>query len=106
RSFDLVRGARQPGKIHLRLLNQSSKYELAGFYDPNSENAQKVSQEFGYKKFDSIEELIDNVEVVDIVTPTLSHYDCAVMAIKKGKHIFLERSEEHTSELQSRENFV
>ncbi len=86
-----VLGAGHLGKIHLRLLNQSSKYELAGFYDPNSENAQKVSQEFGYKKFDSIEELIDNVEVVDIVTPTLSHYDCAVMAIKKGKHIFLEK---------------
>ncbi len=56
---------------------------------PIRKNAQKVSQEFGYKKFDSIEELIDNVEVVDIVTPTLSHYDCAVMAIKKGKAHFL-----------------
>lgn len=86
-----VLGAGHLGKIHLRLLNQSSKYELVGFYDPNSENAQKVSQEFGYKKFDSIEELIENVDVVDIVTPTLSHYDCAVMAIKKGKHIFLEK---------------
>ncbi len=86
-----VLGAGHLGKIHLRLLNQSSKYELVGFYDPNSENAQKVSQEFGYRKFDTIEELIENVDVVDIVTPTLSHYDCAVMAIKKGKHIFLEK---------------
>lgn len=86
-----VLGAGHLGKIHLRLLNQSSKYELVGFYDPNSENAQKISAEFGYRKFDSIEELIENVDVVDIVTPTLSHYDCAVMAIKKGKHIFLEK---------------
>ncbi|MFA5555932.1 MAG: Gfo/Idh/MocA family oxidoreductase [Flavobacteriaceae bacterium] len=86
-----VLGAGHLGKIHLRLLNQSSKYELVGFYDPNSENAQKISAEFGYRKFDTIEELIENVDVVDIVTPTLSHYDCAVMAIKKGKHIFLEK---------------
>lgn len=86
-----VLGAGHLGKIHLRLLNQSSKYELVGFYDPNAENAQKVSGEFGYRKFDTIEELIENVDVVDIVTPTLSHYDCAVMAIKKGKHIFLEK---------------
>jgi predicted dehydrogenase len=86
-----VLGAGHLGKIHLRLLNQSEKYELVGFYDPNSDNAQKVSQEFGYRKFDTIEELIENVDVVDIVTPTLSHYDCAVMAIKKGKHIFLEK---------------
>ncbi len=86
-----VLGAGHLGKIHLRLLNQSEKYELVGFYDPNAENAQKVSEEFGYRKFDTIEELIENVQVVDIVTPTLSHYDCAVMAIKKGRHIFLEK---------------
>lgn len=86
-----VLGAGHLGKIHLRLLNQSEKYELVGFYDPNAENAQKVSEEFGYRKFDTIEELIENVQVVDIVTPTLSHYDCAVLAIKKGKHIFLEK---------------
>ncbi|HTO35951.1 MAG TPA: Gfo/Idh/MocA family oxidoreductase [Flavobacterium sp.] len=86
-----VLGAGHLGKIHLRLLNQSEKYKLVGFYDPNAENAQKVSEEFGYRKFDTIEELIENVQVVDIVTPTLSHYDCAVMAIKKGKHIFLEK---------------
>lgn len=93
-----VLGAGHLGKIHLRLLNQSEKYELVGFYDPNADNAQKVSQEFGYRKFDTIEELIENVDVVDIVTPTLSHYDCAVMAIKKGKHIFLEKPISNTVE--------
>jgi len=93
-----VLGAGHLGKIHLRLLNQSEKYKLVGFYDPNAENAQKVSTEFGYRKFDTIEELIENVDVVDIVTPTLSHYDCAVMAIKKGKHIFLEKPISNTIE--------
>jgi len=86
-----VLGAGHLGKIHLKLLHQSKKYELIGFYDPNTKNAQKVSEEFGYKIFDSLEELIRNVEVVDIVTPTLSHYHCAVMAIESGKHIFLEK---------------
>ena len=54
-----VLGAGHLGKIHLRLLNQSSKYELVGFYDPCKENAAKVAEEFGYKPFDSIQELID-----------------------------------------------
>ena len=53
-----VLGAGHLGKIHLRLLNQSDKYELVGFYDPNSENADKVAAEFGYRKFDSVTELI------------------------------------------------
>lgn len=86
-----VLGAGHLGKIHLRLLNQSSKYELVGFYDPFKENAQKVAAEFGYKAFDTIEELIQEVDVVDIVTPTLSHYDCALQALKAKKHIFLEK---------------
>lgn len=86
-----VLGAGHLGKIHLRLLNQSEKYELVGFFDPIKENAEKVSEEFGYKAFNSVEELIDAVDVVDIVTPTLSHFDCAKAAIEKGKHIFIEK---------------
>jgi predicted dehydrogenase len=86
-----VLGAGHLGKIHLRLLQESDKYELIGFFDPFTENAQKVAEEFGYKLFDSIEALIDAVEVVDIVTPTLSHFECAKMAIEKGRHIFIEK---------------
>lgn len=93
-----VLGAGHLGKIHLRLLNQSDKYELVGFYDPNSDNAEKVSKEFGYHKFDTIAELVAAVDVVDIVTPTLSHYECAKEAITAGKHIFVEKPISNTIE--------
>ena len=86
-----VLGAGHLGKIHLKLLNQSSKYDLVGFYDPVKSNAEKVEKEFGYTAFDSVSELINKVDVVDIVTPTLSHFDCAKEAIYAGKHIFIEK---------------
>jgi predicted dehydrogenase len=86
-----VLGAGHLGKIHLRLLQESKMYELVGFFDPFKENAKKVAKEFGYKLFDSVEELIAAVEVVDIVTPTLSHFECAKKAIEKGRHIFIEK---------------
>lgn len=86
-----VLGAGHLGKIHLKLLKESKKYELVGFFDPSKENSKKVSEEFGYYAFDSIEDLIDSVDVVDIVTPTLSHFDCAKMAIENGCHIFIEK---------------
>lgn len=86
-----VLGAGHLGKIHLKLLNQSTRYELVGFYDPSPENTQKVVEEFGYHAFNSIDELIDAVDVVDIVTPTLSHFDCAKKSIENGKHIFVEK---------------
>ncbi|GLB49736.1 oxidoreductase [Neptunitalea sp. Y10] len=93
-----VLGAGHLGKIHLRLLNQSDKYELVGFYDPDKENAAKITEEFGYTYFDTIEALIAAVDVVDIVTPTLSHYECAVKAIENKKHIFIEKPISNTIE--------
>jgi predicted dehydrogenase len=93
-----VLGAGHLGKIHLRLLNQSNKYQLVGFYDADPEYAKLVVDEFGYTYFDTIDGLIDAVDVVDIVTPTLSHYDCAKAAIKKGKHIFIEKPITNTVE--------
>ncbi len=93
-----VLGAGHLGKIHLRLLNQSEKYELVGFYDAFNENANKVAAEFGYKKFDSIAELIAAVDVVDIVTPTMQHFECAKQVIEAGKHIFIEKPISNTVE--------
>ncbi len=86
-----VLGAGHLGKIHLRLLAASPHYNLVGFYDPFTENATKVAKEFGYTLFDSLEALIDAVDIVDIVTPTLSHFDCAKKAIEKGCHVFIEK---------------
>ena len=93
-----VLGAGHLGKIHLRLLNQSKKYELVGFYDAFDENAKKVATEFGYKKFDSIADLIAAVDVVDIVTPTMQHFDCAKQVIEAGKHLFIEKPISNTVE--------
>ena len=93
-----VLGAGHLGKIHLRLLNESEKYELVGFYDPDVINAKRVAEELGYSYFENINALIDAVDVVDIVTPTLSHFDCAKKAMKKGKHIFIEKPITNTLE--------
>jgi predicted dehydrogenase len=93
-----VLGAGHLGKIHLRLLKQSEEYNLVGFYDADATNGKKVEAEFGYKFFDSIDALIDAVDMIDIVTPTLSHYDCAKQAIAKGKHIFIEKPITNTVE--------
>lgn len=93
-----VLGAGHLGKIHLKLLQQSEKYDLVGFYDPDIANGQRVAGEFNYNYFENLDDLIDAVDVVDIVTPTLSHYNCAIKAITKGKHIFIEKPITNTVE--------
>ena len=86
-----VIGAGHLGKIHLRLLETSKRYELIGFYDSNNKNAKVLSSEKGYRLFDSIEELIEACDMIDIVTPTLFHHEVSLKAIAKKKHIFIEK---------------
>ncbi|WP_109439164.1 Gfo/Idh/MocA family protein [Aquimarina sp. AU119] len=86
-----VLGAGHLGKIHLRLLEQSENYNLIGFYDASQSQAKSIVEEFGYQLFNSVEELIDAVDVVDIVTPTFAHFEVAKQAIKAGKHVFIEK---------------
>jgi len=86
-----VIGAGHLGKIHLRLLEASQRYKLIGFYDSNNKNAKTLSREKGYRLFDSLEELIESCEMIDIVTPTLFHHEVSLKAIAKKKHIFIEK---------------
>lgn len=86
-----VLGTGHLGKIHLKLIREIKDFELVGFYDPNDENAMQAEKEFGAKRISEIETLIDASDAVDIVTNTLSHFDCASAAIKKSKHVFIEK---------------
>ncbi len=86
-----VLGAGHLGKIHLKLLNQSEKYQLVGFYDANKKAARQITDEFGYKSFPTMEALIDACDVIDVVTPTIYHFDCAKKVITAGKHLFIEK---------------
>src|SRR5690606_40705282 len=93
-----VLGAGHLGKIHLRLLKESEKYELVGFYDIDEAGGRKVEEEFGYKYFNDLDALIAAVDVVDVVTPTLSHYEVGKKTILAGKHLFIEKPITNTVE--------
>lgn len=86
-----VLGAGHLGKIHLKLLNQSEKYQLIGFFDADTVASEKISDEFGYKSFPSMEALIEACDVIDVVTPTIHHFECAKKVVEAGKHLFIEK---------------
>lgn len=94
-----VLGAGHLGKIHIRLLKElNDVFELVGFVDQSDENAQKVMDDFGIPRFNSIQELIEQVDCIDVVTPTLAHYDCAVQALRNSRHVFIEKPVTETVE--------
>jgi predicted dehydrogenase len=86
-----VLGAGHLGKIHLRCIREISNYDLIGFYDPDDHTAATVEKEFGIARYAAIEDLIKEADVIDIVTPTISHFDCASRALKMSKHVFIEK---------------
>jgi predicted dehydrogenase len=94
-----VLGAGHLGKIHLKCIGLATEhYQLVGFHDPNPQQAQEAAEAHNTKAFDSVEALLDAVDVVDIVTPTTTHYTLAKQAMLAGKHVFIEKPLTHTVE--------
>ena len=93
-----VVGAGHLGKIHLKCIQTLSEYNLLGFFDTDVVSRNEIAQQFGIKAFESIDALIAACDVVDIVTPTIYHFDVAQRAVLAGKHIFIEKPLTHTVE--------
>ncbi len=87
-----VIGAGHLGKIHIKCLQGlPNHYKLIGFFDTDAEHAATVEAELGVKFVSNLEELIQAADVVDIVTPTIAHFDVASLVLRKGKHVFIEK---------------
>ncbi len=86
-----VLGAGHLGKVHIKLLKEIPEFDLVGFFDIDKETSDYVSHTFGVKAYESRQALISDVDIIDIVTPTPEHYECAQSAVKAGKHIFVEK---------------
>ena len=86
-----VIGAGNLGESHIKLLKGISDFELVGFYDANQSYKDKIASQLNVHSFNNYEELIHHVDAVDIVKPSISHFDYAVNAIKKSKHVFIEK---------------
>ena len=93
-----VVGAGHLGKIHLKILQNAPFVNLVGFFDSDPKVREEIKSKFNIKSFDSYRELIDSSDIVDIVTPTLSHFNCAKEALKSNKHVFIEKPVTHTVE--------
>ena len=84
-------GAGHLGKIHLKIAENSNIFELVGFHDSDFNVVNKILKEFDYKFFENPDALINSVDVVSIITPTISHFKIAEKAIKASKHVFIEK---------------
>ncbi|MBU0487405.1 MAG: Gfo/Idh/MocA family oxidoreductase [Bacteroidetes bacterium] len=86
-----VFGAGHLGKIHIKCIRLVEGLELTGFFDPDPDMARAAEAELGATSFPTAEALIAACDIVDIVSTTISHYECATLAMKQSKHVFIEK---------------
>jgi len=86
-----VFGTGHLGKFHLNNWKEIEGVELVGFFDPNDENAKVIEETYQLKRFLDPSALMDACDAVDIVAPTIHHFELCKMAIRKGKHVFVEK---------------
>ena len=93
-----VFGVGHLGKYHLNNWKEIKKAELIGFYDPNDSIAEEVAGKYQLTRFTDPDQLIDACDLIDIVAPTPLHFQLCEKAIRKGKHVFVEKPLAHTME--------
>lgn len=86
-----VFGVGHLGKFHLNNWKEMKDVELVGFFDPSDDAAQQITEKYQLPRFLDPELLMDAVDAVDIVAPTTYHFDLCRKAIRKGKHVFVEK---------------
>jgi predicted dehydrogenase len=86
-----VFGAGHLGKFHLNNWKEIEGVELVGFYDPSERTAKAVMEKYNLKRYINPEELMVLIDAADIVAPTNHHFDLCKMAVRMGKHVFVEK---------------
>lgn len=86
-----VFGTGHLGKFHLNNWLEIPDVTLVGFFDPDDHNAKIVEEKYQLKRFTDAEALMDACDAVDIVAPTIHHYKLCDAALRKGKHVFVEK---------------
>ncbi|RYY70367.1 MAG: Gfo/Idh/MocA family oxidoreductase [Chitinophagaceae bacterium] len=93
-----VIGVGHLGKFHLNNWKEIEEASLIGFFDTDDKNAQQVQEKYQLKRYETAEALMDDCDAIDIVAPTPYHFELCEMALKKGKHVFVEKPLANTME--------
>ncbi|MBI5215206.1 MAG: Gfo/Idh/MocA family oxidoreductase [Ignavibacteriae bacterium] len=86
-----VIGVGHLGSLHAKMYAGIDSAQLVGLFDVDSARANERAREYNCKAFLSVEELLDATDAVSVTTPTTLHCGIASEAIKRGKHVFIEK---------------
>jgi len=86
-----VIGVGHLGRIHAKIYAELAGAHLVGVVDTDQNAAKKIAEQYHCEVFKKIEDLIDKVDAVSIVVPTIHHLETARPFIESGIHILMEK---------------
>ncbi|MGL5253491.1 MAG: Gfo/Idh/MocA family oxidoreductase [Brevinema sp.] len=86
-----VAGIGHMGRYHVNILSQMPEVSALCIHDVNQENLHKIAEEFKAEICTSYDDLLDQVDALIIAVPTHLHFEFSMKALKKGKHILVEK---------------
>ena len=89
-----VLGVGSLGKEHARIyaeLAAAGQVEFAGIFDANADTAHKIAAKHNTRIFRSVAEAASNADALNIVTPTVTHFELAKTLLSQGKHVLVEK---------------
>ena len=89
-----VLGTGSLGQHHARIyaeLAAAGQVELTGIYDAHGETARKIADKHKLRVFTSIAEAAAASDALNIVTPTITHFEIARQLLAQGKHVLVEK---------------
>lgn len=87
-------GAGRFGSNHLRTLIQLDKkkiIKLAGVVEQEPKIIKEIKRKYKIPTSKNLDDFLDNVDGVDVVTPPQTHYKIVKYILKKKKHVFVEK---------------
>ncbi len=79
------------GKFHAEKYATIPDVQLIGVVDINKKRAQEIAHKLNCPYYTSYKEIVDKVDAVSIVVPTISHFEVASFFLNKGVHCLLEK---------------
>jgi predicted dehydrogenase len=86
-----VVGAGVFGGYHARQYAALESVAFAGVFDPDVERARALAAEFGVSAFPDLEALLAASDVLSIASPATIHAEQALMALKAGRSVYVEK---------------
>jgi predicted dehydrogenase len=80
-------------RFHYEALKRiyGTNIEIKGAYSPTPKNLEHFTKERGLKAYDSLDKLIDDVDVIHVCTPPSSHEQIVISALLKDRHVIVEK---------------